>query len=136
MIHLNNINNDSTFFFQSILCTFNAADVKIYNNFIQWGKKTSILICSNFMSFSPIDFIFIGWIGYIWNFFWVLRNFDFKPANEIFFKKCKIPFFKKCIFWGYDLENWVWAKLVLWICPILWKTRKMVNTQLSLTFFY
>ena len=38
------------------------------------------------MSFSPIDFIFIGCIGYDDNFCWVLRNFDFKPANEIFLK--------------------------------------------------
>ena len=39
------------------------------------------------MSFSPIDFIFIGCIGYEFYFYWVLRNFGFKPANEIFSKK-------------------------------------------------
>ena len=38
------------------------------------------------MSFSPIELIFIGWVGDIMDFFWVLRNFDFKPANEIFLK--------------------------------------------------
>ena len=89
------------------------------------------------MSFSPIDFIFIGCIGYELYFCWVLRNFDFKPTNEIFSKKkVKCRFFKKRVFWGYDLENWVWAKLVLWICPILWIRVKMGYTQLSLTFFH
>ena len=57
------------------------------------------------MSFSPIDFIFIGCIGYDKPFCWVLRNFDFKPANEIFSKKVKCRFFKKRVFWGYDVEN-------------------------------
>ena len=58
------------------------------------------------MSFSPIDFIFIGCIGYELYFFWVIRNFDFKPANEIFSKKGKKSFFKKNVFFGgYDLEN-------------------------------
>ena len=52
------------------------------------------------MSFSPIDFIFIGCIGYDDKFCWVLRNFDFKPANEIFSKKVNSQFLKKCIFWG------------------------------------
>ena len=52
------------------------------------------------MSFSPIDFIFIGWIGYDGNFFWVLRNFDFKPANEIFSKKGDISLFEKVRFLG------------------------------------
>ena len=40
-------------------------------------KKRAFLFCSNFMSFSPIDFIFIGWIGYDGKFCWVLRNFEF-----------------------------------------------------------
>ena len=39
-------------------------------------KKRAIWFCSNFMSFSPIDFIFIGWIGYDENRFWVLRMFE------------------------------------------------------------
>ena len=30
----------------------------------------------------------------------VPRNFDFKPANEIFPKKCELPFFQKWWFWG------------------------------------
>ena len=58
------------------------------------------MICSIFMSFSPIDFIFIGWIGYKVYFCWVLRNFDFKPANEIFSEKCIIQFFQKTCFLG------------------------------------
>ena len=52
------------------------------------------------MSFSPIDFIFIGWIGYDGKFYWVLRNFEFKPTNEIFSKKGDLSFFQKCVFWG------------------------------------
>ena len=52
------------------------------------------------MSFSPIDFIFIGWICYELYFCWVLRNFDFTPANEIFSKKGKISFLKKRVFWS------------------------------------
>ena len=52
------------------------------------------------MSFSPIDFIFIGCIGYDDNFCWVLRNFDFKPANEIFSKKGEMSFFQKTCFFG------------------------------------
>ena len=39
-------------------------------------------------------------------------------------------------FWGCDVENRVWTKLALWICPILWIRVKMGYTQLSLTFFY
>ena len=52
------------------------------------------------MSFSPIDFIFIGCIGYDDKFCWVLRNFDFKPANEIFSKKGEMSFFQKTCFLG------------------------------------
>ena len=52
------------------------------------------------MSSSPIDFIFIGCIGYDDNFCWVLRNFDFKPANEIFSKKGTMSFFQKTCFLG------------------------------------
>ena len=63
-------------------------------------QKRTILICSIFMSFSPIELIFIGWVGYDGNFFWVLRNFDFKPANEIFSKKGKFLTFQKVRFWG------------------------------------
>ena len=69
---------------------------------LQWGEKKNrtFLICSIFMSFSPIDFIFIGWIGYKVYFCWVLRNFDFKPANEIFSEKCKSPISQKTCFLG------------------------------------
>ena len=56
------------------------------------------------MSFSPIDFIFIGCIGYDDNFCWVLRNFDFKPANEIFSKKGKMSFFQKTCFLAKSTE--------------------------------
>ena len=67
------------------------------------GKNNSTnSFCSNFMSFYPIELIFIGWIGDIWKFFWVLRNFEFKPANGIFWQKCKFPAFQKVLF----LEVW------------------------------
>ena len=74
------------------------------NRYSEGKKKRPIWFCSNFMSFSPIDFIFIGWIGYEVYFCWVLRNFDFKPANEIFSKKGKIPILKKTWFLG------VWSR--------------------------
>ena len=65
-------------------------------------KKRTFLICSIFMSFSPMELIFIGWVGDIYKFCWVLRNFDFKPANEIFLQKGKFPAFQKVLF----LEVW------------------------------
>ena len=55
-------------------------------------KKRAIFKYFIFMSFSPIDFMFIGSIGYKVLFCWVLRNFDFKPTNEIFLEKCTIQF--------------------------------------------
>ena len=63
-------------------------------------KKRTFLICSIFMSFSLMEVIFIGWVGDIYNFCWVLRNFDFKPANEIFSKKCKFSISRKVCFLG------------------------------------
>ena len=59
------------------------------------NKNWNNLICSIFMSFSPMELIFIGWVGDIWKFYWVLRNFEFKPANEIFLQKGKFPAFQK-----------------------------------------
>ena len=61
-------------------------------------KKREKVLCSNFMSFSPMELIFIGWVGDIYNFCWVLRNFDFKPANEIFSKKGKFSISQKVCF--------------------------------------
>ena len=63
-------------------------------------KKIRKVFCSSFMSFYPIDFIFIGWIGDIWRIFWVPRNFEFKPANGIFPQKGKFPTFQKVLFLG------------------------------------
>ena len=68
--------------------------------------------------------------------FWVLRNFEFQPANGIFPQKGKFSIFQKVVFLGCDVENWVWTKLVLWICPILWIRIKIGYTQLSRTFFH
>ena len=50
------------------------------------------------MNFGPMELIFIGWIGDIWKFFWVLRNFGFNPTNGIFSQKGKFPFFQKVLF--------------------------------------
>ena len=61
---------------------------------------------------------------------------NFNPQTEYFHKKVNIRLFKKCCFWGCDVENWVWTKLALWICPILWIRVKIGYTQLSLTFFH
>ena len=57
------------------------------------------------------------------------------PQMRYFQKNVNHHFFKNDDFGGYDLENWVWTKLALWICPILWISFKIVYTQLSLTFF-
>ena len=64
------------------------------------NKNHTKVFFSNFMSFYPIELIFIGWIGDTWKFFWVLRNFEFKPANGIFWQKCKFPAFQKVLFLG------------------------------------
>ena len=61
---------------------------------------------------------------------------NFNPQMKYFHKKVNFRFFKNAFFGGYDLENWVSEKLALWICPILWNRVKMINTQLSLTFFH
>ena len=67
---------------------------------VLWGKKKGPnLFCSNFMSFCPIELIFIGWIGEAYKFFWVPRNFDFKPTNGIYSQKGEFPFFQKWLFW-------------------------------------
>ena len=63
-------------------------------------KKTAKVFCSNFMSFYPMELIFIGWIGDIWEFYWALRNFEFKPTNGIFSQKGEFPFFQKVPFLG------------------------------------
>ena len=39
------------------------------------------------------------------------------PQMRYFQKNVNYPFFKNGDFGGYDLENWVWTKLALWICP-------------------
>ena len=64
------------------------------------NKNPRKVFCSNFMSFYPMELIFIGWVGDIWEFYWVLRNFEFWPANGIFSQKSKFAFFQKVLFWG------------------------------------
>ena len=117
-----------------LLSFFSSGPPKVSQQPIQWGgKKPAKVFCSNFMSFYPFELIFIGWIGDIWEFFLVLTNF---PQTEYFHKKVNFYFVTKCYFWGCDVENWVWTKLALWMCPILWIRVKIGYTQLSLTFFY
>ena len=68
---------------------------------VQWTeKKRTKVFCSHFMSFYPIDFIFIGWVGYDKNLFRVPRNFDFKPTNPIFSPKRQMNHFRKWPFLG------------------------------------
>ena len=65
------------------------------------GKKNRPSeFCSHFMSFYPIDFIFIGWVGYDMEYFRVPRNFDFKPTNPIFSPKRQMNHFRKWPFLG------------------------------------
>ena len=60
------------------------------------GKKNWFkLFCSHFMSFYPIDFIFIGCIGEVQEFFCVPRNFGFWPTNQIFSRKRYFSSFQK-----------------------------------------
>ena len=61
---------------------------------------------SHFMSFHPIYFIFIGWIGENVRFCWVPRNFDFLPTNEIFSQKRQFSTFQKRPFLG------VWCRKI------------------------
>ena len=68
-------------------------------------KKCTKVFCSHFMSFYPMELIFIGWVGDIWEFYWVLRNFEFKPANEIFWQKGKFPAFQKVLFLGVSCRK-------------------------------
>ena len=63
-------------------------------------KKRAKVFCSHFMSFYPIDFIFIGWVGYDKNLFRVPRNFDSKPTNPIFSPKRQMNHFRKWPFLG------------------------------------
>ena len=45
---------------------------------------------------------------------------NFNQETQYFHKKVYFQLFKKCYFGGCDVKNWVWTKLALWICPILW----------------
>ena len=86
----------------------------LYISRIQISKKEARAGQQNkFMSWTAL----MGWSGDIWEFYWVLRNCKFEPANEIFSQKGKFSTFQKVLFLGGDVENWVWAKLALWICP-------------------
>ena len=69
-------------------------------------KNSTIWFFSHFMSFYPIYFIFIGWIGKDVKFFWVPRNFDFLPTNEIFAQKRQFSTFQKRPFLG------VWCRKI------------------------
>ena len=99
------------------------------------GKKRKKWFCSNFMSFSPIDFIFIGCIGYDDKFCWVLRNFDFKPANEIFSKKGEMSFFQKTCFLGVWPRKLTLSKIGVMDMSYITDSGQIGHTQLSLTFF-
>ena len=65
-------------------------------------KNRAFLFCSHFMSFHPFELIFIGWVGDIKQFYWVLRYFEFQPANEIFPQNGNLWTSQKMLF----LEVW------------------------------
>ena len=62
-------------------------------------KKLSFLICSIFMSFSPIELIFIGWVGDIMKFFGYSEISILNPQTRYFQKKGKFLSFQKVCFW-------------------------------------
>jgi len=74
-------------------------------NAILWGKKNknrTNLFCSHFMRFRAIEISI------------------FNPQIKYFYSNVNFQLFKNGHFWKCDVENWVWRKLALWICPILW----------------
>ena len=60
------------------------------------------------------------------------RILIFNPQMEYFHKKVNSQLFKKCCFWRCDVENWVWAKLALWI----WGSNRLYTTFPSIFHYY
>ena len=56
-------------------------------------------------------------------------------THEIRAKYFFVIFLASLYFWRYSVENWVWAKLALWICSILWIRIPIGYKQLSLNIF-
>ena len=93
--------------------------------------------------FALISWVFIRWSSYLLGEYVTYGGFigyseisNFNPQTRYYDKKVNFQLFKKCYFGGCDVENWVWTKLPLWICPISWIRIKIGYAQLSLTFFY
>ena len=55
------------------------------------------------------------------------------PQTEYFHQNVKWIIFENGHFWGCDVKNWLFEKLVLWIWSICWISPKIVYTQLFLT---
>ena len=77
----------------------------------------------------PMWMTYSGFIGYS-------EISILNPQTEYFDKNVNFQLLKKCCFWKCDVENWLWAKLALWIWPILWIRLQIGYTQLSLTLFH
>ena len=105
--------------------------------FTMTGKKNyTKWFWFHFINLYLFELIYIGWIGDVWNFYKVQKIQILTCKRDIFIKLWISNFSKKWYFWWSDVENWVWAKSALWICPILWIRVQIGYTQLSLTFFH
>ena len=60
----------------------------------------------------------------------------FYPQTKYFRKNVNFRLFKKGHFWGCDVEKSIFAKMAVYIWPILWIRVKKPFTQLSLTFIH
>ena len=81
------------------------------------------------MSFYPLELIFIGWVADMKRFYWVLRNFEFWPANGIFSQKGKFLFFQKVLFWGVWCRKWSLNKIgVMDVSNIIENKSNRLNT--------
>ena len=78
------------------------------------GKKRAKVLCSNFMSFSPMELIFIGWVGDIYNFFGD-SEISILNTQTKYFQKGKFSISQKVHFLGgmtskIDFEqNWCYG---------------------------
>ena len=105
-----------------------------YNSTVVGNMKGQKVNCSHFMSFCSIDFIFIGEIRNYLKFLWVHRNFEFRPANQIFRENTKICFFKNGHFSLDDVKNERYVKTTLYIESMLWIRVQMTLRDISWIF--
>jgi hypothetical protein len=105
--------------------------------FLTWSERKKR---TNGNFFVLISWVFIRSSSYLWSEYRIFIEYseisNFNPQTEYFHEKVYFQLFIKCYFGGGDVENWVWTKLSLWMCSILWIRVKIGYTQLSLKFFY